>query len=98
MGGEPGGVLPFLERMQPSFTTSPAGPLTRSGRSPAPALLVIGGRDFVRLENAAEMLDLFSYCRARRPAATRHSEVMESTDEVRVLASSTRRSVGVSLA
>jgi hypothetical protein len=50
-------------------------------------LLVIGGRDVVRLENAAEMLDLFPYCRARRPAATRHTEVMERTDELRVLVS-----------
>jgi hypothetical protein len=50
-------------------------------------LLVIGGRNFVRLDHAAEMLDLFPYCRARRPAATRHTEVMECTDERRVLAS-----------
>jgi hypothetical protein len=41
-----------------SCTTSPAGPPTRSVDH-RPTFLVIGDRDFVRLDHAAEMLDLF---------------------------------------
>ena len=47
--------------------------------------LVIGDRDFVRLDHAAEMLDLFPDCRLAVLPATRHTEVMQRTDELRVL-------------
>jgi hypothetical protein len=46
---------------------------------------VIGDRDFVRLDHAAEMLDLFADCRLAVLPATRHTEVMQRTDELRTL-------------
>jgi pimeloyl-ACP methyl ester carboxylesterase len=51
----------------------------------APTFLVIGDRDFVRLDHAAEMLDLFPDCRLAVLPATRHTEVMQRTDELRAL-------------
>jgi hypothetical protein len=50
---------------------------------------MIGDRDFVRLDRArdARPLPLLS---ARRPAANRHTEVMERTGEFRVLVSPIR--------
>ena len=51
----------------------------------APTFLVIGDRDFVRLDHAAEMLDLFPDCRFAVLPATRHTEVMQRTDELRAL-------------
>ncbi len=50
-----------------------------------PLPLVIGDRDFVRLDHAAEMLDLFPDCRLAVLPATRHPEVMQHTDELRAL-------------
>ena len=68
-----------------SCTTSPAGPPRRSASITAPTFLVIGDRDFVRLDHAAEMLDLFPDCRLAVLPATRHTEVMQRTDELRAL-------------
>ena len=51
----------------------------------APTFLVIGDRDFVRLDHAAEMLDLFPDCRLAVLPATRHTEVMQRSDELRAL-------------
>ena len=46
---------------------------------------MIGDRDFVRLDHAAEMLDLFPDCRLAVLPATRHTEVMQRTDVLRAL-------------
>jgi pimeloyl-ACP methyl ester carboxylesterase len=46
---------------------------------------VIGDRDFVRLDHAAEMLDLIPDCRLAVLPDTRHTEVMQRTDELRAL-------------
>ncbi len=46
---------------------------------------MIGDRDFVRLDHAAEMLDLFPDCRLAVLPGTRHTEVMQRTDELRAL-------------
>ena len=54
----------------------------------APTFLVIGDQDFVRLDHAAEMLDLFRDCRLAVLPATRHTEVMQRTDELRALVGS----------
>ena len=51
----------------------------------APTFLVIGDRDFVRLDHAAEMLDLFPDCRLAVLPATRHTEVMQRTNELHSL-------------
>ena len=66
-------------------TTSPAGPPTEIRAITAPTFLVIGDRDFVRLDHAAEMLDLFADCRLAVLPATRHTEVMQRADELRAL-------------
>jgi len=75
----PADFFPFLERMQP-VVHGFAGWTDDQIRSiTAPTLLVIGDRDFVRLDHAGEMLDLFPDCRLTVLPATRHTEVMERT-------------------
>jgi pimeloyl-ACP methyl ester carboxylesterase len=82
---DPAGLFPFLERMQPVVHDF-AGWTTDEIRSiVAPTFLVIGDRDFVRLEHAAEMLDLFPDCRLAVLPATRHTEVMDRTNALRAL-------------
>lgn len=49
----------------------------------APTLLVIGDRDFVRLDHAAEMLDLFADCQLAVLPGTKHTEVMQRSDVLR---------------
>jgi pimeloyl-ACP methyl ester carboxylesterase len=51
----------------------------------APTFLVVGDRDFVRLDHAAEMFDLFPDCRLAVLPATRHTEIMQRADELRAL-------------
>jgi pimeloyl-ACP methyl ester carboxylesterase len=81
----PDGLFPFLERLQPvvhdlvGWTADEVRSITAS------TALVIGDQDFVRLDHAAEMLDLFVDCRLAVLPATRHTEVMQRTDELRAL-------------
>ena len=82
---DPSNLFPFLERLQPVVHDF-AGWTADEIRSIAvPTLLVIGDRDFVRLDHAAEMLDLFPDCRLAVLPGTRHTEVMQRTDELRAL-------------
>jgi pimeloyl-ACP methyl ester carboxylesterase len=84
---DPAGFFPFLERMQPVVHEF-AGWTDGEIRSiTAPTFLVIGDHDFVRLDHAAEMLDLFPDCRLAVLPATRHTEVMQRTDELQALVS-----------
>ena len=46
----------------------------------APVLLVIGDTDFVRIEHAAEMLELIPHAQLAVLPATRHTEVVQETD------------------
>ncbi len=81
----PDGLFPFLERLQP-VVHDMAGWTAEEIRSiTASTFLVIGDQDFVRLDHAAEMLDLFPDCRLAVLPATRHTEVMQRTDELRAL-------------
>jgi pimeloyl-ACP methyl ester carboxylesterase len=81
----PEGLFPFLERLQP-VVHDMAGWTAEEIRSViAPTFLVIGDQDFVRLDHAAEMLDLFPDGRLAVLPATRHTEVMQRTDELRAL-------------
>jgi pimeloyl-ACP methyl ester carboxylesterase len=81
----PAEFFPFLERLQP-VVHGWAGWTADDIRAIAvPTLLVIGDRDFVRLDHAGEMLDLFPDCRLAVLPATRHTEVMQRTDALRVL-------------
>ena len=82
---DPAGFFPFLERLQPvvhDFDGWTAGEIRTIT---APTFLVIGDRDFVRLDHAAEMLELFPDCRLAVLPGTRHTEVMQRTDELRAL-------------
>jgi pimeloyl-ACP methyl ester carboxylesterase len=81
----PDDFLPFLERLQP-VVHDWAGWTDDEVRSvTAPTFLVIGDRDFVRLDHAAEMLDLFPDCRLAVLPATLHTEVMQRSETLRTL-------------
>src|SRR5919106_279050 len=81
----PADFFPFLERMQPVVHDFAGWTADEIRSITAPTFLVIGDRDFVRLDHAAEMLDLFPDCRLAVLPATRHTEVMQRTDELRAL-------------
>jgi pimeloyl-ACP methyl ester carboxylesterase len=49
-------------------------------RIAAPALLVIGDTDFVRIEHAAEMLDLIPNAQLAVLPGTRHTEVIHRVE------------------
>jgi pimeloyl-ACP methyl ester carboxylesterase len=82
---DPDAFFPFLERMQPvvhdwrGWTDDQVRSVT------APTLLVIGDRDFVRLDHAAEMLELFPDSRLAVLPGTRHTEVMQRSEQLRAL-------------
>lgn len=81
----PDDFFPFLERMQPVVHDFTGWTAAEIRSITAPTFLVVGDRDFVRLDHAAEMLDLFPDCRLAVLPATRHTEVMERADELRAL-------------
>src|SRR4051812_9915866 len=81
----PADFFPFLERMQPVVHDFAGWSADEIRSITAPTFLVIGDRDFVRLDHAAEMLDLFPDCRLAVLPATRHTEVMLRTDALRAL-------------
>ena len=54
----------------------------------APTFLLIGDQDFVRLDHAAEMLDLFPDCRLAVLPGTKHTEVMQRSAQLQVLVGS----------
>jgi pimeloyl-ACP methyl ester carboxylesterase len=81
----PDDFFPFLERLQP-VVHDWSGWTDADVRSvAAPTLLVIGDRDFVRLDHAAEMLDLFPDCRLAVLPGTRHTEVMQRAEQLRAI-------------
>jgi len=81
----PAGLFPFLERLQPVVHELVGWTADQIRHLAAPTLLVIGDHDFVRLDHAAEMLDLFPDCRLAVLPGTRHTEIMQRTDELRAL-------------
>src|SRR5215203_1561315 len=81
----PADFFPFLERLQPVVHDFAGWTADEIRSITAPTFLVVGDRDFVRLDHAAEMLDLFPDCRLAVLPATRHTEVMQRTDELRAL-------------
>ena len=82
---DPDGFFPFLERLQPvvhewsGWTDAQVRSIT------APTFLVIGDRDFVRLDHAAEMLDLIADSRLAVLPDTKHTEVMQRSEELQAL-------------
>lgn len=81
----PADFFPFLERMQPVVHDFAGWTVDEIRSITAPTFLVIGDRDFVRLDHAAEMLDLIPNCRLAVLPDTRHTEVMQRADELRAL-------------
>ena len=81
----PDDFFPFLERMQPVVHDFAGWTADEIRSITAPTFLVIGDRDFVRLDHAAEMLDLFPDCRLAVLPATRHTEVLQRSAELRAL-------------
>jgi len=77
--------FPFLDRMQPVVHAFAGWTAAEIRSIDAPTFLVIGDRDFVRLDHAAEMLDLFPDCRLAVLPATRHTEVLQRSDALREL-------------
>jgi pimeloyl-ACP methyl ester carboxylesterase len=77
--------FPFLERLQPVVHDFAGWTADEIRSITAPTFLVVGDGDFVRLDHAAEMLDLLPDCRLAVLPATRHTEVMERTDALRAL-------------
>src|SRR3954464_12109363 len=82
---DPDNFLPFLERMQPVVHDWPGWTDDEIRSVSAPTFLVIGDQDFVRLDHAAEMLDLFANSRLAVLPGTRHTEVMQRSDQLRAL-------------
>ena len=82
---DPAHFMPFLERMQPVVHEFAGWSPEQIRSITAPTFLVIGDRDFVRLDHAAEMLDLFPDCRLAVLPGTRHTEVMQRSDALRAL-------------
>ena len=81
----PDDFFPFLERMQPVVHDWPGWTADEIRSITAPTLLVIGDRDFVRLDHAAEMLDLFADCRLAVLPGTKHTEVMQRSEVLRAI-------------
>ncbi|MBW8827248.1 MAG: alpha/beta hydrolase [Acidobacteria bacterium] len=81
----PADLFPFLERLQPVVHDMAGWTADEIRSITAPTFLVIGDRDFVRLDHAAEMLDLFPNCSLAVLPGTRHTEVMQRTEELRAL-------------
>lgn len=81
----PDDFFPFLERLQPVVHDFAGWTADEIRSITAPTFLVIGDRDFVRLDHAAEMLDLFTDCRLAVLPATRHTEVMDRSDALEAL-------------
>jgi pimeloyl-ACP methyl ester carboxylesterase len=81
----PKGFFAFLERLQP-VVHDWAGWTAEEIRSiAAPTFVVVGDRDFVRLDHAAEMLETFRDCRLAVLPDTRHTEVMLRSEQLRAL-------------
>ena len=77
MAPNPADLFPFLERLQPVVHEFDGWSAEEIRSVTAPTFLVIGDRDFVRLDHAEEMLDLFPDCRLAVLPDTRHTEVMQ---------------------
>ena len=85
MAPDPDDFLPFLDRMQPVVHGWSGWSDDEIRSIAAPTLLVIGDHDFVHLDHAAEMLELFPDCRLAVLPGTKHTEVMQRSEQLRAL-------------
>jgi pimeloyl-ACP methyl ester carboxylesterase len=77
---DPGHFEAIAEKMNGVVHSDPGWSDEEMRRIAAPALLVIGDTDFVRIEHAAEMLDLIPDARLAVLPGTRHTEVIHRVE------------------
>jgi pimeloyl-ACP methyl ester carboxylesterase len=77
---DPGHFEAIAEKMNGVVHSDPGWSDEEMRRIAAPALLVIGDTDFVRIEHAAEMLDLIPNAQLAVLPGTRHTEVIHRVE------------------
>jgi pimeloyl-ACP methyl ester carboxylesterase len=77
---DPGHFEAIAEKMNGVVHSDPGWSDEEMRRIAAPALLVIGDTDFVRIEHAAEMLDLIPDAQLAVLPGTRHTEVIHRVE------------------
>jgi pimeloyl-ACP methyl ester carboxylesterase len=82
---DPAHFFPFLQRMQPVVSAFEGWSDAAIGSISGPTLLIVGDRDFVRLEHAALMLDLFPDAQLAVLPGTTHMQVIHRTDALLAL-------------
>jgi pimeloyl-ACP methyl ester carboxylesterase len=82
---DPEHFFPFLEKMQPVVSEFEGWPDAAIAGITGPTLLIVGDRDFVRLEHAAMMLELFPDAQLAVLPGTTHMQVIRRTDALLAL-------------
>jgi pimeloyl-ACP methyl ester carboxylesterase len=82
---DPDNYLPFLEKLQPVVSAFEGWSDAAIHGIAGPTLLIVGDRDFVRLEHARLMLDLFPNAQLAVLPGTTHVNVIRRTDAVLAL-------------
>jgi pimeloyl-ACP methyl ester carboxylesterase len=77
---DPEHFFPFLEKMQPVVSAFQGWSDAAIRGVTGPTLLIVGDRDFVRLEHAALMLELFPGAQLAVLPGTTHMQVIRRTD------------------
>jgi pimeloyl-ACP methyl ester carboxylesterase len=82
---DPEHFFAFLEKLQPVVSAFQGWPDSAISDIAGPTLLIVGDQDFVRLEHAALMLDLFPDAQLAVLPGTTHMQVMQRTEAVLAL-------------
>jgi pimeloyl-ACP methyl ester carboxylesterase len=82
---DPEHFFPFLEKLQPVVSDFEGWSDAAIGGIGGPTLLIVGDKDFVRLEHAALMLELFRDAQLAVLPATTHVQVIQKTDTLLAL-------------
>jgi pimeloyl-ACP methyl ester carboxylesterase len=85
---DPKHFFPFLEKLQPVVSDFEGWSDTAIGGIGGPTLLIVGDKDFVRLEHAALMLELFPDAQLAVLPGTTHMQVIRRTDALLALVES----------
>lgn len=82
---DPDHFFPFLEKMQPVVSEFEGWSDAAIGGIGGPTLLIVGDQDFVRLEHAALMLEVFPDAQLAVLPGTTHMQVIRRTDALLAL-------------
>ena len=82
---DPAHFFSFLEKLQPVVSDFEGWSDAAIGGIGGPTLLIVGDKDFVRLEHAALMLELFPDAQLAVLPATTHMQVIQKTDALLAL-------------